>query len=78
MLTKYSDFADFFLEKSANILLELTGVNERVFELKKGKQPPYKTIYILELVEFETVKTYIETNLANNFIQVSKSPVVVI
>ena len=29
MLTKYSDFADFFLEKSANVLSERTGVNER-------------------------------------------------
>ena len=34
---KYSDFADLFLEESANILLEQTGVNERVIKLEKGK-----------------------------------------
>ena len=38
------------------------------------KQPPYRPIYSLGLVELETLKTYIETNLANGFIRPSKSP----
>ena len=74
MPTKYSDFADVFLEKSANILLEQTKANEHVIELEKGKQPPYGLIYSLGPVEFETLKTYIETNLSNSFIRTSKSP----
>ena len=32
---KYSDFADVFLEKLANILLEQTNVNEHAIELEK-------------------------------------------
>ena len=40
--------------------------------LKEGKQPPYGLIYSLEPVELETLKTYIKTKLANNFICLSK------
>ena len=67
--TKYSDFADVFLEKSANILLEQTEANKHAIELEEGKQPPYGPIYSLRPVELKTFKTYIETNLANGFIQ---------
>ena len=73
---EYSYFADIFLEESANIFLEQTKLIEHAIELEKGKQPPYRPIYILGLVEFETFKTYIKTNLANSFIQASKSPTV--
>ena len=38
--TKYSDFANVFLEKSANVFPEWTGANEHAIELEKGKQPP--------------------------------------
>ena len=71
---EYSDFADVFSEKSANVLPERTGANEHAIELEEGKQPPYGPIYSLEPVELETLKTYIETNLANGFIRASKSP----
>ena len=71
---EYSDFADVFSKKSANVLPERTGANEHAIELEKGKQPPYGPIYSLGPVELETLKTYIETNLANGFIQASKSP----
>ena len=72
--TEYSDFADVFSEKSANVLPERTGANEHAIKLKEGKQPPYGPIYSLGPVELETLKTYIETNLANGFIRASKSP----
>ena len=72
--TEYSDFADVFLKKSANVLPERTGANEHAIELEEGKQPPYGPIYSLGPVELETLKTYIETNLANGFIRASKSP----
>ena len=71
--TKYLDFADVFLKKSANVFPEQTGVNENAIEFEQGKQPPYGPIYILKPIEFRTLKTYIETNLANGFIQALKS-----
>ena len=70
---EYSDFADVFSEKSANVLPERTRANEHAIELEKGKQPSYGPIYSLGPVELETLKTYIKTNLANGFIWTSKS-----
>ena len=70
---EYSDFADVFSEKSANVLPERTGANKHAIELQEGKKPPYVPIYSLGPVELEIFKTYIETNLANGFIRASKS-----
>ena len=64
---KYSDFADVFLEKSANVLLEQARVNEHAIELEKSKQPLYGPIYSLAPIELKIFKAYIETNLANGF-----------
>ena len=72
--SKYSDFADMFLEKSANIPLKQTRVNKHAIKLEKSKQPPYGPIYSLGLVELKTLETYIENKLANGFIWTSKSP----
>ena len=74
VLAEYSDFADMFLKKSANVLPEQIGVNEHAIKLEKGKQPPYGPIYSLGPVEFKILKIYIGTNLANGFIRASKSP----
>ena len=71
----YIDFADVFSEESANVLLELIGVNKHAINLGKDKQPPYKFINSLSPVKLETFKTYIKTNLANNFILALKLPV---
>ena len=71
---KYSNFADMFLKQSANIFPKWTGVNEHTIELGEGKQPPYGPIYSLGLVELETFKIYIKSNLANGFIGALKSP----
>ena len=71
--TEYSDFANVFLEKSANVLPEQTGAKKHAIELEKSKQPPYGPIYSLGPVKLETLKTYIKNNLANNFIQASNS-----
>ena len=67
IMAKYSDFAHVFLETSANVLPERTKVNEHRIKLEETKQPPFGPIYSLELVEFRTLKTYIEINLANKF-----------
>ena len=49
-------------------------MNDYTIKLEKGKQPLFSLIYNLELVELKTLKMYINTNLANSFIQPSKSP----
>ena len=74
VLAKYLDFANIFCEESANVFPEQTIVNEHTIKLEKGKQSPYRPINSLELVEFKTFKTYIKTNLTNNFIKASNSP----
>ena len=69
---KYSDFADVFFSDLASELSEHTGINDHARELVDGQQPPYGPIYNLGPVKLETLKTYIETNLANGFIKPSK------
>ena len=49
-------------------------MNKHTIKLKESKQLPFGPIYSLRSVELETLKTYIQTNLANGFIQPSKSP----
>ena len=72
---EYSDFADVFSPDLASELPEHTGINDHAIELVDGcQQPPYGPIYSLGPVELETLKAYIETNLANGFIRLSKSP----
>ena len=72
--TKYSDFADVFSPDLASELPKHTGINDHTIELVEGQQPPYKPIYNLGPVKLEILKAYIETNLANGFIRLSKSP----
>ena len=47
--------------------------NHAIRLVKDYQQLPYEPIYSLGLVELKTLKTYIETNLANGFIKPSKS-----
>ena len=70
----YSDFVDVFSPDLASELPEHNGINNHTIELVNGQQPPYGSIYSLGPVELETLKAYIETNLANRFIRLSKSP----
>ena len=71
---EYTDYADVFSPEAAAELPEHTDFNDHAIDLEEGKQPPYGPIYSLGPVELETLKTYIETNLANGFIRPSKSP----
>ena len=41
-------------------LSKLTGINDQVIDLIESKQTLYGPVYSLELVEFETLKTYIK------------------
>lgn len=74
ILAKYLDFADGFLKKLAIKLSKRSIINKYSINLESGKQLFYRPIYCLGLVELEIFKIYIETNLANNFIRLSKSP----
>ena len=65
---KYTDYAEVFSLDLVMELSENTGINKHAIKLEKGKQPPYKLIYSLRLVELKTFKTYIKINLANWFI----------
>ena len=49
------------------------GTNKYIIDFTRGKQPSYRLIYSLKLVELETLKTYIKINLANSFMQLSHS-----
>ena len=72
--SEYLDFLDVFSEKEASILLEVLKMNQHAIELQKSKQPLYGPIYSLGPIKLKTLKTYIETILANGFIWPSKSP----
>ena len=72
ILVKYSDFFDVFSKNPTEIWSKKTRVNEHATKLEKGKQPFYRLIYSLQLVELEIFKTYIEINLTNNFIRALK------
>ena len=74
VLAEYSDYNNVFSAENAAELSENTGMNEHAIKLEEGKQPPFGPIYSLGPVKLKTLKTYIETNLANGFIRPSKFP----
>ena len=69
---KYSDFSNVFSKEKTLVLPEHTELNKHAIDLEDGKQPLYGPIYSLGLVEFETLKIYINTHLKTGFIQTSK------
>ena len=71
---EYSDYNNVFLAENAKKLSKNTRMNEHTIKLEESKQPLFRPIYNLGPVELETLKTYIKINLANGFIQPSKSP----
>ena len=74
VLAKYFNHSNLFLGENAAELPKNTKMNEYAIKLEKDKQPLLGPIYSLGLVELETLKTYIKTNLANGLIQPFKSP----
>ena len=71
---KYSDYNNLFSAENAMELQENIRINKYAIKLEEGKQPPFGPIYSLGPIELETLKTYIEINLANSFIRSFKSP----
>ena len=68
VLVEYSNCSNVFSAKYIAELRKNTRINEHAIKLDKNKQPLFEPIYSLGLVELETLKTYIKTNLANGFI----------
>lgn len=64
-----------FSKKLAKILPKQTNINKYSIKLENNKQLLYKQIHSLGPMKLEIFKTYLENNLANNFIQLFKFPV---
>ncbi len=72
---KYADFIDIFSPKLVVKLPEYTEINNHTIELVDDWQLLYNPIYSMRSVKLEILKAYIKNNLANDFIEPSKSPV---
>ena len=75
IFSKYADYINVFLLDFVLELLKHTSINNHLINLINDKQLSYSLFHSLKLVEFEILKTYIETNLANGFIRPFKLPV---
>lgn len=71
---KYADFVDIFSLKLVFEFFEHIKINNHAINLVDSQQPLYELIYSLEPVKLKTLKAYIENNLANGFIRLSKLP----
>lgn len=73
VFSEYADFIDvYFLAEFAVKLSEYIEINNHPIDKVDGQQPPYRLIYRLKLIKLEILKTYIEINLVNSFIQTFK------
>ena len=70
---KYHHYADFFDKVKASTLPHHRPYDCSI-DLQAGNEPPWGRIYNLSPTELEVLGGYIEENLANRFIQNSKSP----
>lgn len=71
-LIKYLILPLFFFKKSAIILLKYIQININIINLKRNKPLFYELIYSLEQIELKSLKTFIQINLINGFIRLSK------
>lgn len=69
---RFLDFVDIFSKKLTAEFSKHFDINKYLINLEPNTQPPYSLIYSLQLIEFETLKVYIKTNLANTFIWLLK------
>ena len=58
-----------FLSNFIIKLLKLININNQIIYLIKSKKILYNLVYNLRLIELKTLKTYVEINLANKFIE---------
>jgi len=71
---RYKDYVDVSIKDRAETLA-LQRPLDHAIELEPDFNLPYGRIYNLSEVNSKTLKAYIETNLADGFIQHSSSPV---
>lgn len=71
---EYMNFKDKFSKEFAVVLPKYIIINTHAINLEESKQPLYGLIYSLGPIELETIKSYLETNLANSFIWLLKFP----
>jgi len=69
---RYSEFVDVFSKTKAETLAPHFPIDHAI-DLEPGCKVPYEQIYNISEVQLRTLKEYIETNLANAFIQWSSS-----
>lgn len=67
-LKDYFNYKNIFLIENIGKSFKYIG-NNYITQLKKDKQPSFKSIYSLGLIKLEMLKTYKKINLINNFIQ---------
>ena len=72
VLIEYSNYSGIFSEKNTAELLENSKINEHAIKLEKSKQLLFRSIYSLEPMKLEILKTYIKINLLSGFIYLSK------
>jgi len=68
----YSEFVAVFSKAKSETLAPHRSIDHAI-DLEQGFKLPYGRIYTLSDFELRTLKAYIETNLANGFIQRSSS-----
>lgn len=73
IFVKYSDYSNIFLTKNTTEFPKHTGINNHAIKLKEGNQLFFGPINSLRPLELETLKIYIEINMANGFIELFKS-----
>jgi len=73
---RYKDYVDVFSKDRAENLAPHRPIDHAI-NLEPDINLPYGRIYNRSEVELKTLKAYIETNLANGFIQRSSSPAAV-
>ena len=73
ILIEYADFSNVFSKKLGKVLPKRINIFKYTIKLVYSKQPLYRPIYSLDLVEFKTLKTYIKINLACSCIWTLKS-----
>ena len=74
VFAKYANFTDVFSLNLVSKLSKYIEINNHAIKLVNSQQPIYGPIYSLKPVEFEALKAYIETNLANRFMKSFKLP----
>ena len=72
ILAEYSNYNNVFSVEYVAKLPRYTRINNHAINLEKYKQSFFGLIYNLGLIVLKTLKTYIQTNLANSFIWSSK------